>query len=261
MKFGDRIRTRRMELGLSRNQLANRLEISPSAVSNYETGVSFPKEAILLRLFDSLETDPNSLFQDSFQQPSFPLSQSEENFIRRYRSLSRQGRQAVCAVLDALCPPKQPGGDGNRPQISKQHPKEIPLYRNPAAAGYAAPVFGKDFDYLPVTAEVPPDAEFAVRIQDNSMAPYILDGTIVYVNRGPLKAGDIGIFCVDGEILCKQYYKDSMGNTYLFSLNRGYADADVNRNSDLFFTANSDYHLICFGRVLLHAPPLPGKVS
>ena len=34
---------------------------------NYETGVSFPKEEIMLRLFDALETDPNTLFQDSFQ--------------------------------------------------------------------------------------------------------------------------------------------------------------------------------------------------
>ena len=67
MRFGDRVRERREELGLTRPQLAERLGISLSAVSNYETGVSFPKEEVMLRLFDCLETEPDVLFQDSFR--------------------------------------------------------------------------------------------------------------------------------------------------------------------------------------------------
>ena len=59
----------------------------------------------------------------------------------------------------------------------------IPLYRTPAAAGYAAPVFGEDFDYLAISDEIPQAAEFAVRIQGDSMVPYIADGDVVYVNR------------------------------------------------------------------------------
>ncbi len=34
--------------------------------------------------------------------------------------------------------------------------RTIPLYHSPAAAGYAAPVFGEDYELLPVTADVPP---------------------------------------------------------------------------------------------------------
>ena len=68
MAFGDRIKARREELALSRPQLADRLGVTPSTVSNYETGVSFPKEEMMLRLFDCLETDPNTLFQDSFRR-------------------------------------------------------------------------------------------------------------------------------------------------------------------------------------------------
>lgn len=52
------------------------------------------------------------------------------------------------------------------------------------------------------------------------MIPVIADGSIVYVNRDPLRAGDVGIFCVDGDMFCKQYYKDPAGVVYLFSLNR-----------------------------------------
>ena len=44
MRFGERMRARREELGISRAQLAAMMGISGSAVGNYEGGVSFPKE-------------------------------------------------------------------------------------------------------------------------------------------------------------------------------------------------------------------------
>ena len=131
---------------------------------------------------------------------------------------------------------------------------QIPLYRCPAAAGLAAPVFGEDFDYLTVTDSVPQAAEFAVRIQGDSMAPWIADGDLVYVNRDPLGNGDVGIFCVDGAMLCKQYYRDPLGMVYLYSINRARADADV------VIARTGGQYLVCMGKVILrHVPPVPGK--
>ena len=248
MSFGERMRSRREELGKSRQQLAGELGLSLSAISNYETGVSFPKEEVMLRLFDCLETDPNFLFQDSFQGGQDVLSQSERTLLERYRGLSPMGRETVRSVVDALCAYR----DDLEQSRVEETPRVIPLYRSPAAAGYAAPVFGEDFDYLTVDDSVPQAAEFGVRIQGDSMAPYIADGSVVYVNRDPMKAGDVGIFCVDGDILCKQYYKDPAGVVYLFSLNRARADADV------VLTAGSGRFLACFGRVIFRARPLPG---
>ena len=88
MAFGDRIKARREELALSRPQLADRLGVTPSTVSNYETGVSFPKEEMMLRLFDCLETDPNTLFQDSFRRGADVLTERERQLLEQYRSLS-----------------------------------------------------------------------------------------------------------------------------------------------------------------------------
>ena len=249
MALGDRIKARREELSLTRPQLADRLGVTPAAVGNYETGISFPREDVMLRLFDCLETDPNTLFQDSFQAGSQVLTQGERQLLEDYRGLSPLGRESVRAVLQALRS-YQAELEESRPEHRE---RVIPLYRTPAAAGYAAPVFGEDFDHLTVTDSVPQAAEFAVRIQGDSMAPWIADGDLVYVNRDPLKAGDVGIFCVDGDIFCKQYYKDPAGTVYLFSLNRNRADADV------VLTSGSGRTLVCFGRVILHAPPLPGK--
>lgn len=250
MSFGERLRARREELRLTRAELASTLGVSPSAIGNYETGVSFPKEDVMLRLFDSLQVEPNALYQDSYHSRGALVTHNEQQLLEQYRTLSPLGRETVRSVVGALCT--------YRDDLQQEQPepqlREIPLYRSPAAAGYASPVCGEDYDLIPVTEEVPAGAEFAVRIRGDSMEPAIADGSVAYVNRDPLKAGDVGIFWVDGDMLCKQYYKDPMGIVYLFSLNRRRSDADV------IFGKGSGRSLVCFGRVLLReAQPLPGN--
>ena len=210
MGFGEQLRSRRKELGYSREELAQKLGITSSAVGNYETGVSAPRESVLLRLFDVLQVEPNYLYRDFYAagRRGEGVSSEEASLLRKYRELG-------------------------------------PLYRSPAAAGYAAPVFGEDYELLTVDGEVPVGAELAVRIQGDSMEPYIRDESVVYVNHDPLRPGDVGIFCVDGDMLCKQYYRDSLGTVYLFSLNRSRSAAGSGRS------------LTCFGRVMLHNLPLP----
>ena len=251
MSFGSQMRRRREELGLSRVQLAEELSVSPSAISNYENGVSSPKEDVLLRLFDALQIDPNYLYRDSFRSGSFVCTRAEQELVERCRSLTALGRQTVHSMVSALCSLREESALEQEP--SAIEPRRIPLYCSPAAAGYAAPVLGEDFDYIIADGSVPPGAEFAVRIQGDSMEPYIHDRGVVYVNHDPLAAGDVGIFCVDGGMLCKQYYLDPLGTAYLFSLNRARSDADV------VLTAGSGRSLVCFGRVMLERRvPLPG---
>lgn len=249
MNLGKRMQERREQLGLSQAALARLLGVSQSTIGNYEAGISFPKEDVMLRLFDCLRTDPNTLFQDSFRAGGEVLSHSERQMLKQYRGLSPKGKETVRSVVDALCAYR----DEVEESRGEREPRVIPLYRSPAAAGYAAPVFGEDFDSIAVTEDVPQAAEFAVRIQGDSMEPFIADNSVVYVNRDPLGAGDVGIFCVDGEMFCKQYYKDPAGVVYLFSLNRARADAD------LVLMPGSSRGLVCFGRVMMHTLPLPGS--
>ena len=102
MSFGERLRLRREELGMSRIELAEKLGVSRSAVGNYETGISFPKEDVLLQLFDALGVDANYLYRDSFRARDAELSGEERTLLARYRRLSLTGRRTVCALLDAL---------------------------------------------------------------------------------------------------------------------------------------------------------------
>ena len=249
MSFGQRLRERRKELGMSQGELARALGVSLSAVSNYESGQNAMREDVLLRLLQVLDVEPNYLYQDFMSGKVFVCSVEERRLVEKYRRLRTTGRQALQSVADALTS-YQSDLEEERP---KPEIRQIPLYRSPAAAGFMSPVFGEDFDYIDVTGDVPPGAEFAVRIQGDSMEPYIMDGSIVYVNRDPLSSGDVGIFCVDGELLCKQYVRDVLGMTYLFSLNRKRA------NMDVILPRDSGRSVVCFGRVLLpFRPEIPG---
>ena len=152
MNFGLRLKKRREELGLSRGELGLRLGVSASSVSNYENGASFPKEEVLLRLFDALETEPNVLFADSFRAAAFTLSRGERELIDRYRELSPVGRQTALSVFGALCDYQE---ELRAEATLPAEPRSIPLYRSPAAAGYAAPSLERTLTTSPSTRLCP----------------------------------------------------------------------------------------------------------
>ena len=120
MSFGDQLKKRREELGLSRSELADRLRVSRSAVGNYETGVSAPKEEVLLRLFDALHVEPNYLYRDAYRGGGEGVSDEERSLLEKYRRLGLSGllyerRQNLPTVgpLRAPDPPHRGGCAGD----------------------------------------------------------------------------------------------------------------------------------------------------
>lgn len=105
---------------------------------------------------------------------------------------------------------------------------------------------------IPVDQNTPLNADFAVKIQGNSMLPYIADGSIVFVSKDvELKNGDIGIFCVDGSMYCKQLYIDNKNNITLLSCNKDY------RNKNIYIDASSSSTFQVYGRVVINNIPYP----
>lgn len=238
MSFGEQLKCRRKELGLSRSELAKQLGVSQSAVGNYETGVSAPKEEILLRIFDALHVEPNYLYRGSFESAGGDASPEERTLVEKYRALSPAGRQTIHTLLDALC------------RMQGEPARTIPLYRSPAAAGAAAPVPGLDYELLSVTGDVPPAAELAVRMEGDSMAPYIPSGSVIYIHHAPLANGDVGLFCIGGAMLVRQYTQGKGGAVRLLPLNRTAGEV-------LTFPTGGVSGPTCFGRALLRTLPLP----
>ena len=172
------------------------------------------------------------------------LQEAEWSLIGRYRALDEHGRQMTELVMD-----EELARLRRETAAPEKEGRIIPLYLTPAAAGYASPALGEDYEDYAVPGDCA--ADFAVRIDGDSMEPVIRDGSIVLVQRRPIENGDVGMFFVDGSMKCKQYCRDNYGNVYLLSLNRARADADVT------VYASSGVTLCCFGRVMLsHRPPL-----
>ena len=200
---------------------------------------------LLLRLCEYLRV-PLSAFSPDLGQSDTP-DMADLDHLRRFQVLDGHGKHLTELVMEAEAARMRAETAPPKPAAAKI----IPLYYTPAAAGYASPALGEDYeDY-----EVPIDskADFAARIEGDSMEPWIPDGSIALVaRRTDLRDGDIGLFYVDGDMKCKQYCQDSQGNVYLFSLNR------VRRDADVTIPASSGVTIWCFGRVLLdRRVPLP----
>ncbi len=107
----------------------------------------------------------------------------------------------------------------------------VPLFDLPVSAGTG--VFLDSNDYEPYEADdLPPEANFAVRISGDSMEPLLHDGQIVAVQRtSVLENGEIGIFVFNGDSYCKKLEKD--GGLKLVSLNKQYKPIIVKYAYDL----------------------------
>ena len=118
-------------------------------------------------------------------------------------------------------------------------------YLTPAAAGYASPIEGQDYELLSLPG-TPSDADFCVTVSGDSMEPVIEDGALAFVSKNTdLRDMDVGLFYLDGDVLIKRYHRESNGDVSLISANP--ARQDANRH----ITGDSTSTLVCLGRVLL----------
>lgn len=83
--------------------------------------------------------------------------------------------------------------------------KVIPLFDWPACAGDGLYFDQANVPFNNIEADNP-SADYAVKISGESMEPTIANEAIVLVRKvNELSNGDVGIFSVDGEIMCKRY--------------------------------------------------------
>ena len=107
------------------------------------------------------------------------------------------------------------------------------------------------WDFIPAPKGT--DADFAVAVTDDSLAPWIKKGGTAYLRRRTvLYDGDIGLFETDRGIVFRQFCADSRGTVYLFAVNRAHA------GDDRMIPPDKAAELVCYGRLELKKPiPLP----
>lgn len=251
MDFGQRLKNLRLEKGYTQQELSCAVGVSVVAIRSWEKNAKKPAMDALLSLGRTFNVSMDTLlgFQiGNISNPSFVLSPAEKTLLKNYQMLDVHGKRAVetlCAIeAERVSIQQKPA-----PVINIEEARAaryIPHYTSPSAAGVAVPIDVADFGMMLVDDSVPDAADFAVDIQGNSMEPYIHDGDMVYVQRdSELSIGDVGIFCVDGSMYCKQYYLDEDRNLILVSANPDLRDTNV------FVGADSSHSVQVCGKVLL----------
>ena len=253
METCDRLKALRMNLGLTQKELGEQLGISTVSIHHWEAGTKNPSVPAIIALAQifGVTTDYLLGVESTQEKLSYPMNTDEVSLLSAYRVLDSYGRNAVdtiCRIEKARVESVRitPVCKSNIISLDKKPARYIPRYTTPSAAGYSVPLDGDDFEMILVDDDVPNDADFAVCIQGESMYPYIKDGDTVYVKKDcELYTGDVGIFCVDGAMYCKQYYIDDNRNITLVSANQKL------RSTNVYISADSGASVKCYGKVLL----------
>ena len=231
---------------MSQDELAEKIFVSRQSISNWERGCTRIDCVSLFRLLEGYGSDICAFLR----RCGVPSPETETAADSRLAELCRRMSPKALDTLLRIAAVLTEDAAEKAPETPKKH-RIIPLYHYLAAAGYPSPAPGEDYEDYTVPADSP--ADFAARIDGDSMEPWIHDGdTVLAQRRVDLRDGDVGIFFARDGMVCKQYCQDSQGNIYLFSLNRNRRDADV------YIPAASDLRVLCYGRVLMDRQiPLP----
>lgn len=246
--FAANLRRLMEQRGERQVDIAKLLSVSKSTVSAYLSGEQTPrmdKIEALSRYYGvpiSALIEPASVGQSSSDSV---IPARAAPIVHIYDSLNEQGQGELVRYGNYLSGQEEYRAEKPAPVEYIKH------YLVPAAAGYASPIEGDDYELIPRSAAVPSGADFCISIQGDSMAPYIPDGSLVYVRRdSPLREFDVGVFFVDGDVFCKQWCVDYAGTLHLLSANPRRQDANIS------IARSSGRSCVCFGKVLLdkHLP-------
>lgn len=222
MSIGDRIKEAREHKNLSRSELAEKANVTMSAISNYENSISSPKEPVLLKLMDILDIDANFLFQDMVEKkPSVYLTPSESTMIDKYRKLDVISKELVDLVIDKELERSSNDYALNDNVVDFGNYKEIPCYPRLASAGTGEYLFDDiPTNTIKIDTREYPKADYAIQVNGDSMEPTYYDGDTLIVERNAVpEIGKTGIFIVDGVSYVKR-----MGNGELISDNKAYSN-------------------------------------
>ena len=214
----------RLRSGLTAEAVGELVGKSGKTVNAWENNRGQPDAECLMKLCDIYNVK-NILaeFKDSISKENIDSSEitnSEFSLIQKYRRLDNDGQYMIDTVISIeldRCERPAPMG-------------RIPYYDLPASAGTGNYLEAEYPTYMEIPQEeIPPGADFAVRIAGDSMEPDFFDSDIVFVKRGEVRRGDVGIFVINDEGYIKE-----LGDGVLISRNKKYADIEISENDSQY---------------------------
>lgn len=99
-KIGSRIKKYRQKKGLSQVELAEKLGVSNSCVSNWEQGINRPDADMISVICDHLDISPSELFGVAVKacNPA-DITEHESNLLEAYRKASSEIQKVIDRIL------------------------------------------------------------------------------------------------------------------------------------------------------------------
>jgi len=243
MDYIKRIKKLKSERKITNDELAEKTGIPVGTLSKILAGISeSPKLCNFVAICEALNCSLDYIMYGIEENKNnYTLTEDEMDMIESYRALDDRGRETVDALLQkeeqlSVAPrrmaPKaarilQP--EPLRSRLAAAYEENdngfdrIPLllYDLPVSAGVGVALDAETADTISVpSTSTTREADYALRISGNSMAPRYRDGDILLVQEtDTLEFGELGIFFLDG---CG-YFKVYAGDR-LRSLNESYGD-------------------------------------
>lgn len=222
---------------LSQKELASKLGVSSSRVSNWEQGANCPTIDILFEVCKILNVSINDIY-GVYPKSNEKLTYDEIAHIKRYRDLDEIGKQHIDTVLSWELERMNGMNSPKSTPIIPMTTRIVNYYQRLASAGTGQILW----DDIPANEiEIPDNKEtknvdFALGVNGDSMEPVYWDSDIVLVEKTTdLEIGEIGVFEVDGECFIKE-----LGDHELISFNRQYAPKPIYDTTQFY----------CIGRVV-----------
>ncbi len=252
MDYIDRIKKLKSEKKITNDKLSELTGIPLGTLSKIMAGISdSPKLSNIVAIADALGCSLDYIVSGTPENShNYTLTPEEMDFIEAYRELDSHSKELVSMVVKKE---SERIGFGSAPSVggSKKSAKILSSPSSSAGVGkrtlllYSLSVSAGTGVYLDDTQtteiSVPDNertrtADFALRINGNSMEPKYHDGDIVLVeDTDSVEVGELGIFVLDGNGYFKQY-----GGDRLISLNKDYGDILLQGYSEV----------VCCGRVV-----------
>lgn len=111
----------------------------------------------------------------------------------------------------------------------------------------------EDYTLLLSTKEVPRDADFCLRLDNDCMEPWLKKGDLVYIDRTETpEEMQPGVFYYKGRVLCRQWCEDMTGTLHLLCAN------PKRESENLSLSKSEKAACLCLGRVIVkHKLPMP----
>lgn len=235
MGIGERLKEQRLNLNITRVQLADAIHVTPSAIANYENNISYPKPDILISLIQALKVDANYLYQDYLVDSALrheygsDLSDSEKKSVQEYRVLDKSGKQTVQRVIhDEFV------------RVMKDSWVSFPCYIPSIRKLNTGFLLQNPSQTVCIKQKhVPPDTQFCFQIQVNEYQPIFKKNDLLALKREETSHNEIGLFSVNGICYIRNLFHEK--NTIILkALNV--------MDPDIIITEEDEFY--CYGTVI-----------